>query len=52
MKFFIVILFCLSIYGCKDKVSPCACAENLRKINKGFDVEFDEACDKHMDGFI
>jgi hypothetical protein len=49
MKFFIVILFCFSIYGCKNEVSPCGCAENLRKINNGFDVEFDEACDKHLD---
>ncbi len=49
MKFFIVILFFLSFYGCINEVSPCACAENLRNINNGFEVEFDEACDKYLD---
>ncbi len=47
--FFISALICLSFYGCKNEVSPCACAENLREINNGMDVEFDEACDNHLD---
>jgi hypothetical protein len=49
MYFFVSALICLSFYGCKNEVSPCGCAENLRKINNGFDVEFDEDCDKHLD---
>lgn len=49
MKFFIVVLFCFSLFSCKNEVSPCDCAENLRKINNGFDLELDEACDSQLD---
>ncbi len=49
MKFFIVTLFCFLLFSCENEVSPCNCAENLRKINNGFDPELDEACDNHLD---
>ena len=49
MKFFTVLLICFSLFSCENEVSPCNCAENLRKINKGFDLELDEACDNQLD---
>lgn len=49
MKFFIATLFGLLLLSCKNKVSPCSCAENLKKINYSFDKDLDEKCDKHLD---
>lgn len=49
MKFFVVTLSCFLFFSCENEVSPCNCAENLRKINNGFDLELDEACDNQLD---
>jgi hypothetical protein len=42
-----VFYFLLS--GCRNEISPCACAENLKKVNLGFDEEFDESCDDYLE---
>jgi hypothetical protein len=49
MKFIIVTLFYFLLFSCESDVSPCNCAENLRKINIGFDLELDKACDNQLD---
>jgi hypothetical protein len=35
--------------GCEQDVSPCSCSKNLIKSNKGFDPDFDELCDSHLE---
>ena len=35
--------------GCEQDVSPCYCAKNLIKSEKGFDPKLDELCDAHLE---
>jgi hypothetical protein len=46
--FFLCNIFFVSI-SCENNPTPCGCADNLRKINSGFDAELDQVCDNHLD---